>query len=532
MSAKESSAEHSTSESLTGRSLMIFFLFAIEIIVIDFAKLPDIMAFDRYAFCDTGANLTLHYLISRGLIPTIDFGYNYGLLPILVGRIWFAIAGTNPISLQVLMAVCDLVIAWAIARIASGIRFGAMGLGLLALMFGFAVQASYPSLAQAVEAALLASALAYQALGSRASALAFTCSAVFAKPSMGFVYSLVLIVAIAYRLGRSRAKLGEWLRQLLPASVTAIALILVLGVVYGPAALARTVIPIEGAANYRAVNFGFFSGVGREFWDPHELPWLVYLVDISGFWIVGTGFLICSSVAAILHLLARDDIGDSEAMRRNEIIVTCAVLHVAFITLFFGNRYSWIYYTYFLIVGIAAAASAGVVQRRAAIVLYVLGVMAWTDVAFGARQNWRTRERDAGTAGLWASADERAEWAQVLASIRGRKSVMLDLKGAVEMMYPEFEPPVTLYMDPGLIKPAEIQRKVEQLSEAQMVVVPANIGLEVCRGIPAAPEFEAAIKEFEPRMRGKFFQRLPAQRSSGRTQRKVTAGRGRQHSPL
>src|SRR5208283_1456450 len=157
MTAKESSQAHSAAESLTSRPLLIFLLFAIEILAIDFLKLPDIMAFDHYAFCDAGANLTLQYVTSHGLRPTIDFGYNYGLLPILVGRIWFGIAGITPISLQVLMTVCDLVIAWAIAKIVSRIRFGAVGLALIAITLGFAVQASYPSLAQAVEAVLLVS---------------------------------------------------------------------------------------------------------------------------------------------------------------------------------------------------------------------------------------------------------------------------------------------------------------------------------------------------------------------------------------
>ncbi|MGB3549901.1 MAG: hypothetical protein WA993_04360 [Candidatus Binatus sp.] len=196
MSAKASRQGHSAAEWLTERPLRIFLLFAIEILAIDFLKLPDIMAWDHYAFCDAGANLTLQYVTSHGLRPTIDFGYNYGLLPILAGRIWFGIAGTTPASLQLLMTVCDLAIAWAIAKIVSRIRFGATGLALIAITLGFAVQASYPSLAQAVEAVLLVCALAYQARGSRASALAFACAAVFTKPSMGYIYSLVLLVAI------------------------------------------------------------------------------------------------------------------------------------------------------------------------------------------------------------------------------------------------------------------------------------------------------------------------------------------------
>ncbi len=504
MSPKNSNREHSATEWLTARPFLIFILFAIEILAIDFLKLPEIMAFDSYAFCDNGANLTLQYLVSHGLRPTVDFGYNYGLLPILVGRIWFGIAGLSPISVQVLMAVCDLAIAWAIARIASRIRFGAVSLALTAITLGFAVQASYPSLAQAVEAALLVFALAHQARGSRASAIAFACAAVFAKPSMGYVYSLVLLVAIACQRWRAGAKHDPWIRELAPAVATGTALILVLGIIYGPVALVRTVIPIEGLINYRAMNFGFFTGAGREFWDPHGLPWLFYLLDFSGFWIAGTLFLICSGVAAIFYLATRADDPEFEA-RRNEIIATCAVLHVAFVALFFGNQWSWIYYSYFLTIGVAAAAGASAIQRRVTIGLCVVGIMAWTHEFRLDRRWWNTREPDAVTAGLWASSDEREEWQRVLDTVHSQRAVILDTMGAIELLVPEFEKPVSLYLLPGLMIPANIQRKVEQLSEAQMVVVPANIEIEACRGIPAAPEFETALKSFEPRMRGKFF---------------------------
>lgn len=98
MSAKASRQGHSAAEWLTERPLRIFLLFAIEILAIDFLKLPDIMAWDHYAFCDAGANLTLQYVTSHGLRPTIDFGYNYGLLPILAGRIWFGIADDSSIA--------------------------------------------------------------------------------------------------------------------------------------------------------------------------------------------------------------------------------------------------------------------------------------------------------------------------------------------------------------------------------------------------------------------------------------------------
>ena len=89
--------------------------------------------------------------------------------------------------------------------------------------------------------------------------------------------------------------------------------------------------------------------------------------------------------------------------------------------------------------------------------------------------------------------------------MQSRRAVILDTKGAIELIVPGFEKPVGLYLDPGWMVPADIQRKVEQISQAESVVVPANIGIEACRGVPAAPEFETALKSFEPPVRGKFF---------------------------
>jgi hypothetical protein len=503
MNADISNREYSAAEWLTERPTVIFILLAIEILAIDFLKLPDIMAFDRYAFCDTGANLTLQYLISHGLRPTVDFGYHYGLLPILIGRIWFTLVGRTPIAYQALMIACDLVMAWSIARIAALLRFSATSLALTAITLVFAVQASYPSLAQAIEAVLLSCALAEQSAGKHARGLVFASAAAFSKPSMGYVYA-VLLIALACRNLRGERVVTRALRVIAPAAVTSTVIAAALAASYGPAALIHTVLPLGGAAAYRALHYGFFTGAGREFWDPHGLPWLFYLVDFSGFWIVGTLFLICSGVAAIFCLATGADEPQLEA-RRNEIIGTCAVLHVAFIALFFGNQWSWIYYSYFLTVGVAAAAGASAIQRRATLGLCVLGIMAWTDVVHATARSWNTRERDAVTAGLWASPDEREEWQRVLDTVRSQRAVVLDSKGAIELIDPEIEKPVSLYLDRGWMLPADIRRKVEQMSEAQMVVVPANIGMMTCRGIPAAPEFETALKSFEPRMRGKFF---------------------------
>ena len=310
-----------------------------------------------YAFCDTGANLTLQRLVSDGLRPTVDFGYHYGLLPILIGKCWFAIAGLTPNAYQALMVVCDLLVAAAIAKNSNGASIRRDQPGVDCNYAGTCDAGELSVGCTRIEAALLSWALAEQSAGNKRGALVFATAAAFTKPSMGYVYS-VLLIAFACRSLRGENVVRRLLHMIAPAAVASIVIASVLAASYGPYALVHTVLPLEGAVAYRALHYGFFNGAGRDFWDPRDLPWFVYLVDASGFWIAGTIFLICSGGLALLRL-ATDKNEPEFEVRRNEIIVTCAVLHLAFISLFLGNRSSWIYYAYLLTIGIAAFGGRG-----------------------------------------------------------------------------------------------------------------------------------------------------------------------------
>src|SRR5713101_2853964 len=180
-----------------GRSARIFALFATLLMGIEFFELPANFTFDQFAFCDAGGNLTVQCLIAHGLRPAIDFGYHYGLLPLAITKAWFAILGTSPSAYLALMGAANIVMAWALARVAAALEFSALGVVLAAIAIGFAVQSSYPAAAQAVEACLLGLALAEHAAGRRDRALALAGAAVFAKPSMGFVYGILLILLLA-----------------------------------------------------------------------------------------------------------------------------------------------------------------------------------------------------------------------------------------------------------------------------------------------------------------------------------------------
>ena len=476
--------------------LTLLVLFSIETIAINLARLPESMRFDRFAFCDHGANLTLQYLIDNGLRPSLDFGYHYGLLPALVGRMWFAVFGATPWTYQAAMLMADLLCAWALAKILSQLKIGVIGLALAVITLGYSFQASYINFAHAIEAVLLSHAFAQQMRGSRTTALALCAAAIFDKPSMGYVYGLLLTILIVRDLIGTDSALRKVAAAFAPAAIVFVSLAATLSMIYGLPTLLHTALPIEGATNYHALNYGLL-GAGREFWDPQKFPWTYYAIDVAGFWIAGTLFLFGS---AILQLRRREQ---AKPLIK-EAIVTCAILHFAFLVLFFGNQWSWIYYPYLLMIGVAVATGLGPYSRRAGFILCALAILSYTDLAYWTHRWWQTTTRDAATAGLWAPADERDEWQQVLASTHEHKVVMLDSMGAAELLFPGFENPVSLFLTRGLMQPDDVRRKLDELATAEVAVVPITI--EACSGVPDAPEFRYALKSFDLAWQGKHFE--------------------------
>jgi hypothetical protein len=481
--------------------LTLVALFSLETVVINLARLPESMRFDRFAFCDHGANLTLQFLIANGLRPSIDFGYHYGLLPALVGRIWFAMFGATPWAYQAAMIIADLLCAWAIAKILTHLKIGTVGLALAIITLGYSFQASYVNFAHATEAVLLSHALAEQVRGSRANALALTTAAVFAKPSMGYVYGLLLVILILRDFRRSGFCTRRLLSTFAPAAIVFVVLGSVVSIAYGPLTFLQTVVPLEGVANYRALNFGLMRA-GRSLWDPNLIPWFGYYVfNVNGLWIVSTIFL----CGAGLFQLCRE-LPTGVFSPRGEALMTCATLHVAFLLLFFGNQWSWIYYSYFLMIGTTiAVAQLNAGKRGFGLGLCMLAILSWTCVGRWSQQWWKNTAPDPATAGLWAPAAEKAEWLQVLSAARGQRTVILASMGGAELISPGFEEPVNLYLIAGLMAPDDIHRKLDQLSSAQIVVVP-TIKMATCSGIPDAPEFRKALKDFDLAWRGQHFE--------------------------
>jgi hypothetical protein len=450
-------------------------------------RLPTDLGFDANAFGDRGDFLSIAYLVGHGSRPAIDFGYHWGLLPIMLAQAWFALFGATAQANEAIMVLCTLMVAIGMARMAAALRLGAPGIGVLMLAMPFA----FPTftLTYALEAALLSNALAEQAAQRRSSALALATASCFVNPSMAYLYGFMLLLGLLWESGwpgESANRLRGWSvnwprigRTVAPAAITGGIAVLILSVVYGPLALAKTVLPLAGIAAHHNQASGFFRGVGRDFWYQPRLGLPFYVLTVVGFWIAASIWLIVAGLRALRSLASaprtRGIVGAAD-----EFVLTCAVLHVSFVTVFFGSEVSWRYYCYILVMGAAATSVRDLLSARIASLLAAMALLGNVSHFAQIAGQWRSTSPRPVTAGMWASAEEAREWEQVARAVgaedAGHRALVLTAMGSAPVLSPRFAPPFANHFTPGELMPDQLARLTREIDGAQRIVVVTSAG--------------------------------------------------------
>jgi hypothetical protein len=473
-------------------------LFSTEVIVFALIRLPLDLSFDAYAFADRGSFLTVCYLIAHGGRPAIDFGYPYGLLAAWLGSSWFKIFGLTPRASEAAMIVCALAIAWAFARLASAMGLGLAGVTFLAASLPFAILGCYVSPIYGFEAATLSNGLAEHASGRRSNALAFAAAACLIKPSMGYLYGSILLMFMLLEARHTDAKSGwpvdvsAFAAELVPAAATGIIAAIVLVTAFGFRSVAETLLPTSGREMYRLVGYGsiFHGGMGL-WYQPGKIP-EYYLFTVAGFWIAATLWLVAAG-ARTLWTLSRSTWGLRKIGLGSEFVLTCAILHIAFILMFFGGESSWEYYAFVLVMGVAATSAWSAAAARIVVPIAALALTGQAAHFAKALRAWRTTSPDVRTAGLWASAKERDAWHQVLAATAGRNAAVIAFQGAAAILFPQFEQPLGAYLVPKESLGSEISDVKQRIRRTPMIF--AVTSGDYSAALAFFPEFRRLLDE-------------------------------------
>ena len=424
--------------------------------------LANSMLFAKFAFGDNGWPLTTDALLDDGLNPVADFGYFYGLLTLVVDRAAFALFGRTPNTVMGIYAICTLAVAIGMARTLSAVKMRLLpSLFLISCAALSAIPRGFPSPAHALEAALLMTALAEHAAGRLHRSLALVTLAAFVKPSLGYVYGVILI-------GLILSEASRW-KRLLPAAFIGAALLVALTVRFGWEAVVRTQLPFDAMKAYEKANFGFCFGSGRPFWLPANPEFDYYFGGVAAVW------LLSSAVLGITALRLLPRFREPAA----SLAIACAILHFTFVFVLFGNEWSWIYYTYILFVGTAVSLNHWPRWIGGLVALGLLAVSVCGQYEWLWRRDAWTRAntvRSLETAELPAAADQATEWGQIrvmAAKYPEREKVLLLTRmGCPQLLAPELDGPHWWCLIQGFSRESELDRARQQISKAEWIVSP------------------------------------------------------------
>src|SRR5262245_40624157 len=490
---------------------------ALELTALLLIQLPAVYNFQTFVLYDPGSVLRADSLIAQGLSPTIDFGYSYGMLSLLYGRLLFALGGRTPAMYLVGTWLMEMLIALGLARFA--IRWGWASRALLIVAAPHAVHPIYLALTHPMEAALLTHAVADLADGRRARALALTSACVFVKPSLAYALGLVLLIPLSWRLWRERANKERLFKYLIttvaPAALTVAVCAALTAGYFGWRPLLNSIMPFTASKSYAALGFGFL-GNGRTFWWPNlngAADFIrYYLTTPAGFWVAASLSLCALCAATVIGFKA-----DGAKANDRETLIALTACHLFFIVALFAWPGSWAYYSYLLVLGVGTGISlfgSGVAfseQRNdeapenaeqaeitehaensskvtsffrvfrhsrlfrvsrlewVCALLILLALTGHEQRYRGVAGDWRHSARAAETAMLWADEHQRAEWSRVLETAQ-RKRLLFLHNGCAGQLFPEVQSPSSWFFSPGIQTPVEIAAIRRQIETADVVV--------------------------------------------------------------
>ena len=471
----------------------LFFTIASILVLVQIFELPKIADWSLFAFFDPGTAFKGDVLISAGLRPGIDFGYTHGLASLIFAHWALKLFGRTPAGYILTTTGLEIIMAGAITIFMRAIGANRKAIIWLLCALPIAVMPAYLTLTHPLEAMLLLWAIAMQACGKRPISLLLCTVCLFVKPSMGYVYGLLLLILIFLDYVQLRESIGYLWKQVWPSIVGG--LLLAGGCIwqFGLRSLLLTIVPITGLRTYTDTHFGFLFGRGQKFWSPAYHHLIYYFITPAGIWL--------AMLVVILWCLPRLLAGFRFQLPgpRMETLTCVGVMQLAFVFGFYGWRHSWEYYSYMPVLFMAGLLTVSHISKRLVMALCAFAVLAQTTNSIITVTGWFIKVRDRETGGLWAYRWQAREWKHVVRLTKNEPTLVLS-NGFLPWMAPGMYMPSSWFPEPGITTRPELLRVARATDRALFVVTWRGYGV---KGLWHQPIFANYKRRFVPLWRGK-----------------------------
>ena len=468
---------------------------------------PMALGFSNFAFKDTGSFRYVNSLLEMGLRPSVDFGFSYGMLGLLVQRIYFDLFGTGhwtTLGFAGVYLALILVFWWLLAR-----EFGFSWLNFV-ILFGLyemivGLQFSGPTPAHDLQRALLVYSLWLALKGRLRLALVLAGLAALAIPSLPIILIGLLSVTIVLEWWQTPQRTFRNLTaQFAPAVIVYVLGVLTFVVIFGWGSALPSLLPTQGMALYHAMNYGFFAkyglASGRPFWHPEHPNIAYYLYTKAGIW------LFCSALLAIFGVVSLVQmIRNRRASGVPLFIFLCCALHLFFIFYAFGGPFSSVYYEFILVSGVLAGVSGltkGGLRVVLCCVILVFGLLSNHKDLSNRRLPWKAWHRSAETAGLYAPDDFRREWTPIVNLASSQNLLLLSYGTGASMDFPQVKTPRSWFLLRGIVLRPEDAYVLDQIKKSAVVVeyiAAPTLYIDEDAG------WQAALAQFPVRLKGIHF---------------------------
>jgi hypothetical protein len=276
--------------------------------------------------------------------------------------------------------------------------------------------------------------------------------------------------------------------RFVPAACTGLCLELLLGLKFAWTALFTSLLPLTGAKAYQKLQLGWSGKAWVLFYFPGVRP-TYYIGAPIGIYLFATFYLSAATVLASWRIL-QNRIG---APPNYEIVLTCALMHVGFLGLFYGFPSSWTYYAaYILVMGVAASDAWSPAAVKFAWGLCILALIGSYRAVKSSIVAWKTMKQSDVTALLFASSTQSAEWNHVISSMNDENQALFTSDGGAELPFSWLQKPICALVS-RVATNSEVQLKVQQLRSAKAVIIPTILEFRNPITTWSGPEFQTVL---------------------------------------
>lgn len=457
----------------TGDSLNFLVLFG-GFMLLYLVSWPVEYSFGYWVFGDRGNFLNLPYLLDRGFRIGVDTYYLYGLLPVLVQDLLFAVFGRGAwpiIGCQVVYLALMAGAYTIVVRNTSNPRLWTIGAFCLAPIIIW-VNQNFQYLFVHVS---MMYALALILERRYSLALAVSAIGCWSVPSLPLVLSgSLLIVVIVHWWLRDNRSLGGLLRLVAPGAFVYLSLGLVLVAYFGSASVLATALPLQGASFYKAADYGVFTSLGIFLYPgktggrPDWSPLRYYLFDHATWWVFSTFVLTCLGGHAIRRIIVARHIEPKSAF-----VALCAVLHIVSVLVAYGIPTQHVFYDFLLVAGMFIGLSAMIAGRFRKVLIatfFTLGILSHVNQASTTLWLWRATTPTPESRNFYAFPSVVKDWTGVVELSKAKKLFLLTYATGVHHYYPTVDTPDSWIINWGQLLPPDKERLMAKLNSAEIVV--------------------------------------------------------------